>query len=451
MTEQNASRPAVVLLSIPALAPTDVDRMPHLQRVTSGGCCVPLVPSFPAVTWPVHAAMVTGLGPKDHGVVGNGFFWRAEGRVEMWTAGNEVIAVPQVWDRLRQAAQLRSAVWFPMLAKRSSADFVCMPAPIHNPDGTESLWCYTKPPEYYRELLERLGHFPLQHFWGPLANIKSTAWIVDSAVMAAERFRPDFFLIYLPHLDYAAQRTGPQSPEAATAVAELDQQIGRLAEGFQAAYGGRPITWLVAGEYRIVPVDHVLYPNRLLREAGYLVVRESEQGELLDVGASQAWAMVDHQYSHVFVRDQDPAVARRVAQLFSGEPGVAEVLVGPERAKYGLDCDRAGDVIVISSPNSWQAYYWWLEDEKAPAFARTVDIHAKPGYDPVELHFDPVRRAIPIDATLVRGSHGAPATDPSQWTVFLASEASLAPQPTPMSDRGVFGAVLAACGIKEAD
>ncbi len=439
--------PAVVLLSVPGLAPEDVGRMPRLQQITSGGSCVPLVPSFPAVTWPVHAAMVTGRLPCEHGVVGNGFFWRDTGQVEMWTASNEVVMAPQLWDRLHESAGLRSAVWFPMLAKRCRAAYVCMPAPIHHPDGTESPWCYTKPAEFYNELLAALGHFPLQHFWGPLANIRSTAWIVASARIAAERFQPDFFLIYLPHLDYAAQRTGPGSPQAATAVSELDQEIGRLADAFRNAYGPRPIVWLVAGEYRIGPVNHVTYPNRLLRDAGLLVIEQTGQGELLNVQRSLAWALVDHQYSHVFVRDRDPQTIDRAIRLFLNQPGVAEVLAGPERRKYGLDCDRAGDLVVISTPDSWQAYYWWYDDDRAPPFARTVDIHSKPGYDPVELHFDPVRRAIPLDATLVRGSHGAPAVDRAQWTVFLASDPTVAPQEERMTDRRVYHAVLAACGI----
>jgi hypothetical protein len=389
--------------------------------------------------------MVTGQGPNVHGVVANGFYWRDRAEVEMWTAANHVVTAPQLWDRLRELGSLRSAVWFPMLAKQCSADYVCMPAPIHNPDGTESLWCYTKPTDYYRELLDRLGHFPLQHFWGPLANIRSTAWIVDSAVLAAERFRPDFFFIYLPHLDYAAQRNGPDSPQALAALGELDQQIGRLVEGIGAAWGDTPVTWLVAGEYAITAVQHVLYPNRLLREAGLLAIRETDQGEYLDLPTSPAWALVDHQFSHVFVRDRDRSLIQRVREVFLHQPGVQQVLVGQQRAQYDLDVERAGDVIVVSEPHSWQAYYWWLDDQRAPRFARTVDIHSKPGYDPVELHFDPVHRCIPLDATLVRGSHGAPVREPEQYSVFLSSRADL-PLPQEMTDRAVFGAVLAAFG-----
>ena len=90
---------------------------------------------------------------------------------------------------------------------------------------------------------------------------------------------------------------------------------------------------------------------------------------------------------------------------------------------------------LISTPNSWQAYYWWIDDARAPKFARTVDIHRKPGYDPVELHFDIATKSIPLDATLVKGSHGAPARDASQRGVLLHRSAACwkARQwPTPM-------------------
>lgn len=413
----------VVLLSIPGLRGEDLAAMPNLRRLTANGDRAPLVPSFPAVTCPVQANMTTGRLPREHGVVANGFFWREKREVEMWTAWNDCILRPQIWDLLAQHdEQLTSAVWFPLHSKGAEAEYICTPAPIHNPDGSESLWCYTRPAELYGELRDTLGHFPLMHFWGPLANIKSTAWIADSAVHAAGRFRPRFFYIYLPHLDYAAQKTGPDSPQAIAALGELDDVLGRLIAGFQQAYATERLLWLVASEYTILPVSHVAYPNRVLREAGLLSVASDNDGrELLDLD-SPAWALVDHQFSHVFVRDGQANVIQRVVDLFRDQQGIAEVLVGDQRAKYALDHDRSGEVVLVSTPESWQAYYYWLDDSRAPKFARTVDIHRKPGYDPVELHCDLATKSIPLDATLVKGSHGAPAVEERQRGVLLASQ-----------------------------
>jgi hypothetical protein len=332
-----------------------------------------------------------------------------------------------------------------MLSKGCGADWICMPAPIHNPDGSESLWCYTKPVELYGTLRDALGHFPLQHFWGPIANVKSSAWIADSAALVMQASRPRFFYIYLPHLDYAAQRTGPDSPPAIQALAELDAVIGKLAAAAETAYGQMPL-WLVASEYVITPVDRVTYPNRVLREAGLLTVRRDGDGERIDFAASRAWALVDHQFSHVFVRDADAATIGKVVDRFRGQPAVAEVLAGSERAKYALDHERSGEVILISTANSWQAYYYWLDDAQAPKFARTVDIHQKPGYDPVELHFDFATKSIPLDAALVKGSHGAPAATDAQRGVLLSSQRGVCAT-TSIADTDVCSIVLKQFGV----
>jgi predicted AlkP superfamily pyrophosphatase or phosphodiesterase len=412
----------VTLLSIPNLRSRDLASMPHLSRLFTGGGHAILVPSFPAVTCPVQANMTTGLPPREHGVVANGFYWRDQRRVEMWTSWNDCIQRPQIWDILHDRDRaITSAAWFPLHSKGCGADIICTPAPVHNADGSESPWCFSRPEALYDELKPKLGDFPLHHFWGPLAGIQSTAWIVDSAVYTAERYKPNFFYIYLPHLDYAAQKNGPESKAAKQAVVELDNEIAKLIAGFEKSYTEPPL-WIVASEYIILPVNHVAYPNRLLREAGLLKVNEGEEGENLDMAASKAFALADHQFAHVFVQDSDPKVIKRVARLFAKQPGIAEVLTGEDLAEYRLDNPRSGDVVLVSEPHSWQAYYWWIEDAKAPKFARTVDIHRKPGYDPVELFLDGRTKSIPLNANLVRGSHGAPARDPSQRGMLLTSE-----------------------------
>jgi hypothetical protein len=412
----------VVLLSIPGLRERDLSSMPNLARLATGGGYATLVPSFPAVTCPVQANMTTGKPPREHGVIANGFYWRDQKRVEMWTAWNDCVERPQIWDILHDHDRaITSAVWFPLHSKGCGADFICTPAPIHNPDGSEALWCYTRPDMLYGELQHKLGHFPLQHFWGPLAGIQSTAWIVASAIMGAEKYQPNFFYIYLPHLDYAAQKSGPDSKDAAKALTELDAEIAKLVAGLHNAYSEKPL-WLAASEYGIVPVNHVVYPNRVLREAGLLSVTEADEGEHLDFAGSRAWALVDHQFSHVFVRDAEAATVRKVVKLFEKETGIAEVLTRESLEKYGLDHPRAGDVVLICEPKSWQAYYWWKDNARAPGYARTVDIHRKPGYDPVELFFDPKKKCIPLEAKLVKGSHGAPAASAAQKGVLLSSE-----------------------------
>lgn len=432
----------VVLVSLPGLRAADLDHMPILCDLARQGTQAPLVPSFPCVTCPVQANMTTGTTPDQHGVVANGFYWRERREVEMWTAWNEVVQRPQIWDLLHERRPgTTAAAWFPLNVKGAGADFICTPAPIHNPDGTESLWCYTKPEKLYGELLDRLGHFPLQHFWGPLAGIQSSQWIVQSAVIAARQFRPDLFYIYLPHLDYAAQKHGPESPQATAALGELDDCIGTLRDGLAEALGENAL-WIVVSEYVITPVSDAVLPNRALREAGLLTVREQDGHEHLDFARSRAWALVDHQFAHVFVADREDI--SRVADVLCGQPGVGEVLAGADRGRYHLDHPRSGELVLLADPDRWFAYYWWLEDGRAPAFARTVDIHRKPGFDPVELFFDPATKSVPLQPALVRGSHGLPADDASRRGVMLASRRELVKGDSPVRDTEVAGLVLSA-------
>lgn len=436
-----------VLISIPGLRSKDLASLPRLNALATSGASVPLVPSFPCVTCPVQATMTTGVLPEQHGVIANGFYWREKSEVEMWTAWNDKVAAPQIWDQLHEHDNsLTSAAWFPLLVKGARADFICTPAPIHNPDGSESLWCYTKPTELYGELRDALGHFPLMHFWGPLANIKSTDWIVDSAVVAAKKFRPRFTYIYLPHLDYAAQKFGPDSPQALAALGEIDTAIGRLIDGYSTA-GLGDVLWIAAGEYAITEVDGAVFPNRILREAGWLRLKEDDGLEYLDPGQSKAWALVDHQFAHVFVRHE--ADAESVAALFRRQPGVAEVLTGDARRKFGIANPRSGEIVLISEPTKWFAYYFWLDDSKAPKYARTVDIHQKPGYDPVELFVEMPARTIPLNASLVKGSHGYPADTPERQSVLVCSDSSALSDTAGslVRDRDVAGMVLRNFGV----
>jgi len=426
----SARPPHVLALSIPGLRQADLARMPVLAGLAAAGRCLPLAAGFPAVTCPVQATLTTGVPPATHGIVANGLFDRRSQHLEMWISPDSVHRAPRLWDRIRRARPgVRTAAWFLLQSKHATADLVCLPAPKHNPDGTETMWCHTNPEPLYAALRETLGEFPLHKFWGPVAGIESSRWIARSFVEASKPAPPHLAFVYLPHLDYAAQRTGPDSPPAHAACGELDTEIGTLLDDFGSLVGCENLTVLVVGEYAIRPVSHALHPNRILREAGLLVVRETTDGEILDIAASRAWTLADHQIGHVFLRD--PADAATVADLFRGRAGVCRVLHGDDLVTAGLVSpgqpraeSHCGDLVIESTLDSWQTYFHWLDDAQAPTFARTIDIHRKPGYDPLELHLDRTRLpqiAIPLDPSLVKGSHGA--VDPANphETILIAS------------------------------
>ena len=432
--------PHVLVLSVPGLRRADLDRMPALAALAAGGQCLPLAPGFPAVTCPVQATLTTGTPPAAHGIVANGLFDRPSRHLEMWISPDSVHRAPRLWDVVKRARpEVRTAAWFLLQSKHASADLVCLPAPKHNPDGTETMWCHTNPEPLYAALRERLGEFPLHKFWGPAAGIESSRWIARSFVEAARPAPPHLAFVYLPQLDYAAQASGPDSPPAQAACGALDAEIAALVDDFGSLVGRDALTVLVVGEYAIRPVHRVVTPNRILRAAGLLAVRDTPEGEILDLTASRAWALADHQLAHVYLRDGDDGLRGEVAALFRGTPGVGRVLAGPDLVAAGLSAtaeqgpaSRCGDVVLESDLDAWFAYPYWLDDARAPAFARTIDIHRKPGYDPLELHLDrgalPKIR-IPLDVSLVKGSHGAVDPADPHETILVASRPGLTAAP----------------------
>ncbi len=377
--------------------------------------------------------MWTGTKPDQHGVIANGFYHRDRGEVEFWVARNEVVQGEQIWDALATSSRqdgvrqggITSAVWHAQNIKDCGADFIITPAPIHEDDGSTKLWCYSKPDGLYQQLLDDLGHFPLQHYWGPMSNIESTRWILKAAAWLIEKHAPRFHWIYIPHLDYASQKFGPNSEQAKAALAELDTVLADFTQQVSQTAVGEGVTYVAAGEYAMTDVTGVVYPNRILREFDLLKIDERDGHEYLNLGESTAVAMVDHQLAHVFVNGDNPterqSVASKVADLFRSQPGIAGVYVGDDRDEVGINHSRSGDIVLVADDAHWFAYYWWMNDAVAPPFARTVDIHRKPGYDPVELFFDPKTRSIPLDATLVKGSHGVPATAPHHKTALICS------------------------------
>lgn len=415
----------VIFLSVAGLRHSDIDPQttPTLYDWANRGVLAELKPTFPCVTSTVQANMWTGTGPAKHGVIANGFYHRDRREVEFWVGRNGVIKGEQIWDALAERTpSITSATWHTQNIKDAAADFIVTPAPIHEPDGSMKLWCYSKPEGLYQALLDDLGHFPLQHYWGPMSNLESTRWILRGAAWLVEKHAPNFHWIYIPHLDYAAQKHGPNSLEAKQALTELDKELATFEETVSRSAIGQDVVYLVAGEYALTEVNEAIVPNRILREAGLLQVIERDDGELIDFENSAALAMVDHQLAHVYIKADQSGAVEQVRELFEGLAGIDGVYAGDARREIGLDHSRSGEVVLVTKDTHWLAYYWWLTEDAAPTFARTVDIHRKPGYDPLELFFDPATKGISLDTSLIKGSHGVPATQSKHRTVLIGSK-----------------------------
>lgn len=381
-------------------------------------------PVLPAVTTTAQSCYVTGKWPSEHGIVGNGWYDREDAEIKFWKQSNHLVKAPKIWEEARKKdASFTVSKMFWWYNMYSSADYSLTPRPQYHADGVKAPDCYSYPPELRDQLQEKLGQFPLFNFWGPNANIKSTQWIADASLEVDRLHNPTLTLIYLPHLDYCLQKFGPDIPKISRELGEIDGVLQQLITHYQA----QNANIILLSEYGINAVSRPVHLNRVLREAGLISVRTERWYELLDAGVSEAFASADHQVAHVYVKN--PARIPEVKQLLEKVPGVRAVLDEAGKKEHHIDHERAGDLVVLAETDAWFTYYYWLDDKKAPDYAHLVDIHRKPGYDPVEMFMDPANpfiklRAgyklarkllgfrylmdvIPLDASLVKGSHGA--------------------------------------------
>jgi predicted AlkP superfamily pyrophosphatase or phosphodiesterase len=376
-------RPTLVLLVV-GLTPRHLGaRAPRLDAFARTGAVRPLTTITPAVTCSVQATFMTGALPRDHGVVANGWLFRDLMEVWLWRQSSRLVAGEKIWETgKRRDASFTTANLFWWHNMAATHDIGVTPRPIYKADGRKLPDCYTQPLELRDELNRELGPFPLFQFWGPGTSIASSRWIANAASHIRRTCSPTLTLVYLPHLDYDLQRLGPDDPRIEASVAEIDAVAGELIANAERD-GARVI---VLSEYGITAVSRPVHVNRALREAGLLRVRVEDGGELLDIPQSDAFAVADHQIAHIYVAQ--PGLIDGVREIVAALPGVECVLDRNEQRAIALDHDRSGELVAIARPDAWFTYYYWLDDRHAPDFARLVEIHRKPGYDPVELFLD---------------------------------------------------------------
>ncbi|MEQ1853651.1 MAG: alkaline phosphatase family protein, partial [Chthoniobacteraceae bacterium] len=326
---------------------------------------------------------------------------RAEQRVVKSAA---LVEGPRIWERFR-ARGGKVGMMFWQQSMGEAVDLVVTPAPIHKHSGGMIQACYTQPASIEARINERVGRpFNLMNYWGPLANQKSSDWIVDAtcAVMEMPDVAPDLLLTYIPHLDYDLQRYGPVSREADTA---LDVLLGYL-ERLESKAAECGYEWLVFGDYAIEQVrDGAVFPNVRLREAGLFAMRNIREMAYTDFFTSRAFAVCDHGFAHVFCRDAKATA--EAADALRSLPGVAEVWDREAQVSRGIAHRRSGDLVIVAEESAWFAYPWFTDRDEAPDYASHVDIHNKPGYDPCELFFGWPPGTVSFDTRKIHGTHGS--------------------------------------------
>lgn len=414
------------------------EHTPFLKQWVADKQLSSIEPMLPAVTTAVQSTYVTGKWPTETGIVGNGWYDRTDCEIKFWKQSNKLVGGEKIWERARQLdpsfTVSKMFWWYNMY---SSADFSVTPRPQYHADGVKAPDCYSHPSDLRDRLQEALGTFPLFNFWGPNANIKSTRWIADASLLVDRWHNPTLTLIYLPHLDYCLQKFGQDLPKISKELHEIDDVLKDLIQHYER----QSAEIILLSEYGITNVSKPIHLNRLLREAGLINVRVEQGLELLDAGASRAFAVADHQVAHVYIND--PSCTAQVRSILEKTSGIERILDEAGKQQYHIDNERSGDFVLMADADSWFTYYYWFDDAKAPDYARLVDIHRKPGYDPVEMFMDPANpmiklkagyklirkklgfrylmNVIPLDATLIKGSHGRVGTQVPYHPVFVSS------------------------------
>ena len=398
--------------------------------------------AFPAVTTTAQSAMLTGKTASEHGIVGNGWYFKELAEVGFWRQANQLVQQPKIWDELKeQNPDFKTANSFWWYNMYSSVDYSMTPRPHYPADGSKVFDLYSHPNQFHYDVEKNIGKFPFFNFWGPKANIKSSQWIANASLEVQRKYAPNLHLIYLPHLDYNLQKLGPNDPAINKDLADIDQVIKNLV-GELHCLGTDSI---LVSEYGIEAVNKPIHINRFLRKQGFLQVRKTNNLETLDPGASQAFAVADHQIAHIYVRDGQ--AINEIKEKLQHLPGIRTIIDADTKAAYGINHERSGDLVIIAEDGAWFTYYYWLDDKNAPDFARTIDIHRKPGYDPVEMFLDPDNKlvnlkliarvlqkklgfralldVIPIKPELIRGSHGRLPENKDYWPVIIGDESLL--------------------------
>lgn len=436
------------VLNVVGLTPGLIgEHTPFLSSWSSKGEVASVKSMLPAVTCPVEATYLTGTMPDEHGIVGNGWYYRDTSEIRFWMRSGRLIQGDKIWDRARaEDPSFTCANIFWRYAAYSGADYVVIERPMYRADGVKVPDIYTEPMALRDKLQGELGTFPLFHFWGPNTTIQSSRWIAESAKKVALEYDPTLTLIYLPHLDYCFQRVGPDDRSIGKNLREIDG----VCKDLITFYEERGTNVIVLSEYGITKAGKPVSINRVLRRKGYINVREEMGGEILDPGSSRAFAVADHQVAHIYI--DDPEDIEPVKKLIGGMDGVDQVLDKEEQKAYRLDHPRSGELVAVAEPEAWFTYYYWLDDSKAPDFAPTVNIHSKPGYDPAEMLTDPQLRfpklkagrrllqkklgfrytmdLIPIEGSGVKGTHGRPAASADEGPLLISMHPDLLPSTT---------------------
>ena len=400
-----------VVLNVVGLTPAMVKSgAPNLARWAAGAALARIRPAFPAVTCTAQSDYLTGRYPTTHGIVGNGWYAREDAEIRFWKQSNKLVQAPKIWERargarphvhVRQRVLVVQHVFDRGLHRHAAAD-----VSGRRPKAARRLH---RARRSARRASGEARDVPALQLLGTESVDRVEP--VDCGIGEARRSRSS-----RRRSRSSTCRTSTTTCSASVRAIRRRRadvrQVDDLCGDLIAFYEARGVQVVILSEYGLCDVTTPVHLNRVLRQHGLVAVREELGLEVLDPGASAAFVVADHQVAHVYVNDPSRQTSRsaRSSRRRRASSGCS---MPRARAAHRIDHARAGDLVAIAEPKAWFTYYYWLDDRRAPDFARTVDIHRKPGYDPVELLLDPAIRvpALSVGWRLAKKSLGIPNAD----------------------------------------
>jgi hypothetical protein len=263
--------------------------------------------------------------------------------------------------------------WYAM---NTDADYTVTPRPLYCADGRKLPDCYSFPLDLRARFTSDFGPFPSSSSGGrpprslPASGSPGRPWPSKSSSGRACNWSTC-------RTWTTACRNWDHDGDIAQDLAEIDALCGRLLDFFEE----RHCRVVILSEYGITPVSRPIHPNRILREAGLISLKVDLGRETLDPGSSRAFAVADHQLCHVYVRDRKDIA--RVRELFTGLPGVEQVLDDAGKRAHGLDHERSGELVLLAAADSWFTYYWWLADDDGAGLCPDGEYPRQAGLRPV--------------------------------------------------------------------
>jgi predicted AlkP superfamily pyrophosphatase or phosphodiesterase len=369
-----AGMPRLLLVSIDGLAHfywTDpAARMPVLRGLAERGAAAGgMATVFVSTTWPSHVSLVTGVGPRTHGVVSNHILNRATAGAEDFTGdpvydAADLVRAPTFYDRAHAAGMRTAAIDWPATRHAASLDFNL---PMFKNQGVFE--AHTAPAVWNE--LRQLG-YPVerQGEWAELPRrFLKDAMVADLAIQVVQRHAPDVLLVHFLCADSHQHLYGPRSPEAYWAIAYIDGLVGRVL-GSLGPDGLERTSVVVVSDHGFLPVSREIRPNVRLRRRGLLRV-----GADGGVAGGEARFVMNHGAGWIYLLGggDRARLARDLRGELAAMDGVAAVWTPDEYEALGLpvpaDNARAGDVLVEAAPG------YMLSDE-----ARGEDEHGPPRY-----------------------------------------------------------------------